>query len=173
MMAAMLWEYSVEKRQELTNRYVEVAVGVLVRGGTGQAGTNEGDAKGIRLLIARRHEDAVLGGYWEFPGGKLEAGESPRQAVEREFEEELGLRVRATESIARIEHEYDHGHIRLHAWMCHDALDENGLAGVEEARDLAVAEHRWISPLELLTYRFPPANGPLLQALLARLACGR
>lgn len=132
----------------MVSEATDVAVGVLAE---------RGEA-GWRVLIARRPRDGVLGGYWEFPGGKLEAGETIRQCLVREFEEELAVTVAVTDALARIEHDYDHGRIRLHAFLCQH------VAGEPEA--LAVAEHRWVPVAELPTYRFPPAN----DALLARIA---
>lgn len=127
---------------------IEVAVGVLVRG------RGEGAPQ---VLIARRSDDAVLGGYWEFPGGKCEADETLRQCVVREFEEELALTVAVTETLAHVEHSYDHGQVRLHAYLCEH------VAG--EPRAVAVAEVRWVRVDALATYRFPPANDALLERI--------
>lgn len=128
---------------------VEVAVGVLVIG----------DGPARKVLIARRKDDAVLGGYWEMPGGKVEPGESAAQCVAREFREELGLTVRVGEALPMIEHRYDHAHVRIWPFLC------AWIAG--EARDIEAAEHRWVAPGDLPDYRFPPANAALM-ANLAR-----
>jgi 8-oxo-dGTP diphosphatase len=126
---------------------VDVAIGILV----------EPDSHGWRLLITRRPDTAILGGYWEFPGGKLETGETPGECLSREFAEEVGLTIEVGRPLPVIEHRYDHGHIRLHPFFCR-RIDG-------ELRNLHVAEHRWIRPGELKDYKFPPANEELMDAI--------
>jgi mutator protein MutT len=122
---------------------LDVAIGILWREG--------------KILICRRREQDPLGGYWEFPGGKCEPAESPEACVVRELLEELGVVVRAVESLARIEHEYPHARVRLHPFLCRL---ETG-----EPAALAAIECRWISPAALADYRFPAANDSLLESL--------
>ncbi len=136
------------------SRVIEVAVGLLFEGVRGC----------WRVLIARRPHGAVLGGYWEFPGGKLEPGETPEQALVREFEEELGVHVCVGRRLPVIEHRYAHGLVRLHAFIC------GGVSG--RLCDLGVAEHRWIGAGELSSYTFPPANRGLLDWLSVALVRG-
>ena len=99
---------------------VEVAVGVLLR--------PNGD-----FLLTSRPPGKVYAGYWEFPGGKIEAGESPRQALVRELHEELGIMVDVAHPWIVREFVYEHAHVRLHffrvsSWsgelrdLQHDAL---------------------------------------------------
>lgn len=127
---------------------VEVAIGVLVQ-----------NRQGVdHYLITLRPPDAVLGGFWEFPGGKVEPGESPRACVEREFREEVGLQVSVEESLGVLEHTYEHAHVTLRPFRC------RWLAG--EPRNLQVADHRWVRPKDLEQYDFPPANEPLLKLLV-------
>ena len=130
---------------------VDVAIGVLVENRDG----------GPRVLIARRPDGAVLSGLWELPGGKLERGESPRDCLVREYREELGVDVRVGAAMAVIEHDYPHGRVRLHAFLC---TRDRG-----EPRNLQVAEHRWATRQELTTYNFPPANNELMKHLSHRL----
>ena len=80
---------------------VDVAVGVLI------------DAHG-RFLLTSRPEGKVFAGYWEFPGGKLEAGESVEQALRRELHEELGVRIGATQAWKVELIDYEHARVRLH-----------------------------------------------------------
>lgn len=120
-----------------------IAIAVVVRRG--------------EVLIGQRPEHSVLGGYWEFPGGKLLPDESWQAAAERECWEETGLRVLAGRRLAVVDHEYDHGTLRLTFLVCELADDE-----VYAAR----APFRWVNLGELPQYRFPPANEPVL-ALLA------
>ena len=81
---------------------VEVAVGILLRGD--------------EFLLGSRPEGKPYAGYWEFPGGKLEQGESVEQALAREFEEELGVRIdeASVEVWRTTEHDYPHANVRLH-----------------------------------------------------------
>lgn len=132
---------------------IHVAVGLLIRH----------TEVGAQILISRRHDDAVLGGFWEFPGGKMEPEETPVLCVQRELTEELDLQVRVIEQWESLEHQYDHAHVTLWPCVC-ELIDP-----AQQARDLAVAEHRWISPAELRSYRFPSANAPMLTRLIQSL----
>ena len=118
------------------------------------------DAAHRRVLICKRKPNAVLPGYWEFPGGKCKAGESPGDCAIREVREETGLTVRAVRGLPAIEHDYPHARVRLHPFLCEW---ESG-----EPRLLAVAAAQWIAPEEAVAYRFPEANSPLV----ARVAGG-
>jgi len=125
-------------------RRVDVAIGILVDRGS----------SGWRILITRRPRQVVLGGYWELPGGKIHAGESPEHCVVREFQEEVGLTVKPTRALSKVEHTYEHGHVVLYPFVC------QWTGGVIEHR--AVADHRWVRADELDAFRFPPANRPLM-----------
>ena len=127
---------------------INVAVGVLVE--------RSGDQP--LVLIARRPGDAVLAGFWELPGGKIEPGESPRHCLVREFREELGLDVAVGDELPGVEHVYDHGHVRLRVFLC------TWLSG--EPRNLQVDEHRWVPAADLTRYRFPPANEGLMDQIV-------
>lgn len=129
----------------------EVAIGVL----TGPQG----------VLIARRPARGVLGGLWEFPGGKIEAGESPAQALTREFDEELGLSVEVGPPLKPIEHAYAHGRVRLLPFWCH--LTE-GPPQTPVARQVEAV--RWVAPRQLSEYSFPEANRGLLAAITESIA---
>ena len=119
---------------------VDVAIGIIVS-----------DAK---LLICRRRSTGHLAGYWEFPGGKCEAGESARNCLARELREELGVTVAITHAFGSIEHEYPTVRVRLHPFLCkHDG---------GEPQALACDELKWITPAELPDYRFPEANAALI-----------
>ena len=110
-----------------------------------------------KLLIQRRPEDGLLGGLWEFPGGKIEAGETGEAALLREIKEETELEVVLGEEIGTIQHAYTHFKITLSAWFCH---------WVEgEAQTHAASESRWVLENELNTYAFPKANLKILELL--------
>ena len=92
------------------SKIVEVAGGVLLR------------ANGQEFLLAQRPEGKVYAGYWEFPGGKVETGESVRDALIRELQEELGITVTACSPWLSREFTYPHARVRLNFWraMAHD-----------------------------------------------------
>ncbi|GAA0771097.1 NUDIX domain-containing protein [Ideonella azotifigens] len=85
---------------------VDVAVGVLIER---DAAGNEG-----RFLLTSRPEGKVYAGYWEFPGGKLEAGESVHQALARELHEELGITIGESHAWRKLVMDYPHARVRLH-----------------------------------------------------------
>ncbi len=112
-----------------------------------------------RLLIQRRPDDGLLGGLWEFPGGKRESGEALEQSCAREFAEELGLEITVGPLVARVEHAYSHFRITLYAFACRLT------SGVLTPRlDQPV---KWIEVEDLDAYAFPRANRKVLDALRA------
>ena len=111
-----------------------------------------------RVLIALRPENVMLGGLWEFPGGKQEEGESIRETVEREFKEELGVEVRTLEEFMKLKHVYSHFSITLHAYKC--------LLISGEPKPKSSQKIQWVKISELVQYPFPKANKQLTQRLL-------
>lgn len=109
------------------------------------------------LFIQRRPDNGLLGGLWEFPGGKIEPGESPEQAAVREVAEETGLRIRLLESAGTVDHAYSHFRITLHAF--HAEIEDSN-AAFQPA-----GGRRWVLPDELHDYAFPMANRKLLAAM--------
>jgi len=112
-----------------------------------------------KVLITRRKTGGVLGGYWEFPGGKLEPGESLENCVRRELREELGIDVHPVISFTPAAHQYTEQHITLHPFLC---THESG-----EPQPIACEEIRWIHPFELRNYSFPKANQSLIEQVIA------
>jgi A/G-specific adenine glycosylase len=112
-----------------------------------------------RLLVQRRPEDAMLGGLWEFPGGKQEAGETVEAACAREVREELAVEVEVGRPVARVEHAYSHFRITLHAFRCRITDGEPASAGGLPLR--------WVRPAELDDLAFPRANRRVIEALQA------
>jgi A/G-specific adenine glycosylase len=110
--------------------------------------------KNGRILIGKRPAHGLLGGLWEFPGGKIEEGETPRQAAVRELREEMCIEATIGRSIAVIPHAFSHFRITLHAF---EALWRSG-----EACGRAVTEWKWARPEELSNYAFPAANREIL-----------
>ncbi|HEX8911870.1 MAG TPA: 8-oxo-dGTP diphosphatase MutT [Humisphaera sp.] len=116
---------------------------------------------GERVLICRRRADnPVLPGYWEFPGGKVESGETREDALRRELSEELQIDVRPTASLEPIEHAYPTAVVTLWPYVC------ELLGGTPTA--VGCAEVRWVRPADLPTYEFPPANADLIRGLSGR-----
>jgi 8-oxo-dGTP diphosphatase len=103
-----------------------------------------------KILIARRAEGRHLAGFWEFPGGKQEAGESILRCLEREIHEEFGVACRARRVVCETVYEYDQGAIRL-----------VGVAADLVERDIALSVHddyRWVDIADLERYRLAPAD---------------
>ncbi|MFQ5529663.1 MAG: A/G-specific adenine glycosylase [Gemmatimonadota bacterium] len=117
-----------------------------------------------RLLIQRRPEQGLLGGLWEFPGGKVETSESPEQAAVREVLEETGLSIRLEGPAGVIDHAYSHFRITLHAF--HAELDDEHTA--VEQRAAETERRRWVRPAELDAFAFPTANRRLLVSMSDR-----
>jgi mutator protein MutT len=100
----------------------------------------------------------VLGGFWEFPGGKRRGAESIEDCVRREVREEVGLEVAVGDLIERVVHPYPHGTVDI------TFLNATLVSGEPVAR--GCAEIRWITPEEFPAYRFPPANDTVIQRLV-------
>jgi mutator protein MutT len=111
-----------------------------------------------RYLIARRRDDAVLGGFWEFPGGKRRTGESLQACLVREVREELGVEVTVGELWERVVHAYPHATVALYVFQ--------GILVGGVPRAIGCAEIRWVVASELGDHRFPPANGPIIRRLM-------
>ena len=123
----------------------QIVVGVLV--------DNEGN-----FLIAKRPDNKMLGGLWEFPGGKVEVGENHEQALTREFFEELDVKIQVGGNITQIKHAYSHFKITMHAYFC---TLESGIPKGKEGQDL-----RWVSKDQLVDFPFPKANRKLTEILM-------
>lgn len=122
---------------------LHVAVGVIVRRD--------------RVLIARRPDNVHKGGLWEFPGGKVEVGETVTQALGRELEEELGIGVSASEALIEISHNYPEKQVLLDVQL---VLSFTGDPCGREGQPL-----QWATVEELADYAFPEANTPIITAL--------
>src|ERR1035437_2623272 len=114
-----------------------------------------------KLLIAQRHANAHLGGLWEFPGGKREAGESFEQCLVREIREELGVGISVGELFEEITHAYPEKSVHLKFFIC------KLLSG--EPRPLDCAAVKWVTKAELADFQFPAADAQLLEKLKASL----
>lgn len=115
-----------------------------------------------RILVTKRPETGMLPGFWEFPGGKLEAGESELDACKREILEEIGLSPEGFEHLCKVRHAYTHFRITMAFFVCHTR-------NAEELR-LKTRERKWLPFDELKTLAFPAANRKCMKALEAWLA---
>lgn len=111
------------------------------------------------VLIQQRPAEGLLGGLWEFPGGKQEPGETLEDTVLREIEEELGLQVQVQGPITRVKHAYSHFKITLHAYHC------QYVSGDPQPR--AAQECRWVRPDRLPDFAFPKANKTVLEQVVS------
>ena len=115
-----------------------------------------------RVLIDQRLNEGLLGGLWEFPGGKQEEGEAITATIARELAEELAIAVEVGEELIVIEHAYSHKRLQFVVHLC------RWQAG--EPQPLASQQVRWVEPAELDAYPFPAANARIIAALRLRLA---
>lgn len=111
-----------------------------------------------RMLITRRKPDGLLGGLWEFPGGKVLARETPEAACLREIKEETNLSVEVTGHISRVKHAYTHFRIVMDVFCCRCLAGRVRLSGA--------TDYRWIKLEELEAYPFPKANHKFFRALI-------
>ena len=128
---------------------VHVAVGVIL---------NEDK----QILISRRSPDSHQGGLWEFPGGKLEPGETLEQALSRELKEELGIGVGRTSRLLQVHHDYGDKVVLLDVCMVWEF--EGRATGLEGQAMI------WVVPARLGEYTFPAANEPIIDAVRALLS---
>jgi 8-oxo-dGTP diphosphatase len=127
---------------------IEVAAGMVFRDG--------------RVLVARRRPNDHLGGLWEFPGGKRQAGESYEACLKRELMEELGIEVEVGERISSITHEYPEKTVHLEFFLCRWVRHEPSAIGC--------SEFAWVHRGELVNYPFPAADRQLLTMLTTNTA---
>jgi 8-oxo-dGTP diphosphatase len=124
--------------------YQHIAVAVI--------SNNRGD-----VLISQRHSSAIHGGFWEFPGGKVEPGELVEQALQRELTEELGIEVRRMRQLIRLPYSYPEHNVFLDVWCVDEFEGEpSGLEG---------QPIRWVAREQLSKYKFPEANSRIIGAI--------
>lgn len=112
------------------------------------------------VLLTRRMKGVHLADLWEFPGGKLEPGEAPEDAVVRECREELGVELRVLDVYDVTFHRYPGRDVLLLFYAC------ELVAG--EIQHLGVADHVWVEPAHIRNYPLPPADENVVRKLLAR-----
>ena len=127
----------------MSKREIQVVVGIVFREG--------------RVLLTRRPEQAHLGGYWEFPGGKREPDETEQETCIRELREELGVTVAVEACLHRVRHDYPERSVSLAFYRCRLVSGE--------PRPLAATDLRWCAPSKIDPAEMPPANAELLSLL--------
>jgi 8-oxo-dGTP diphosphatase/A/G-specific adenine glycosylase len=109
------------------------------------------------ILIDRRLAKGLLGGFWEFPGGKIEGNETVQECIKREILEEIGIEIAVDSHLITIDHTYSHFRVNLQVYNC------RYLTG--QARAIECEEIRWVTIQELDNYTFPAANQEIIRAL--------
>jgi len=137
-------KFPVKQKKPPTPHYV-IVVGIIQR--------TDG-----KVLITKRKKNQLLGGLWEFPGGKVEKSETLENAILREIKEEVNLDVSIGRFICKVNHAYSHFKITIHAYFCntsnHKPLKCN-----------SADDYRWVSPHELEKFAFPKANKVIIDHL--------
>lgn len=110
-----------------------------------------------RIIIAQRKNSGHLSGKWEFPGGKIEYGETPEECLARELKEELGIDVTVGDYLGSNVHHYDHISIEL---MAYRACWVGGTVSMNDHK-----AHCWVTVNELVNYDFAPADVPFVDML--------
>lgn len=114
-------------------------------------------SKDGKILAAQRKEESSLGGFWEFPGGKIEENETPREALTREIKEELEAEIDIFDEICTVDHKYDFGIVRLTTFRCRMLSDSISLNDHQDTR--------WLSMRELRDVNWAPADIPTIEIL--------
>jgi 8-oxo-dGTP diphosphatase len=131
-------------QENLSNqRPVEVCAAIIIKQG--------------EILITKRPEDKRLGGYWEFPGGKVDDNETQQQALIRELKEELDIEISVGDLFETVHHRYDWGQVMILAYLC---TWKSG-----QLKHLEVADHRWVKAEDLMNFNILPADQPIIKKL--------
>lgn len=131
-----------ESRGPLPHKIIGVAV---IQGQDGQ------------ILIDRRRQEGLLGGLWEFPGGKVEPGETIEACIQREIKEELGIEIAVGDRLIVVNHAYTHFKVTLNVHLCQH------ISG--DPQPIECDEIRWVTLDEIDQFPFPKANGDIIEAL--------
>ncbi|MBW4441611.1 MAG: A/G-specific adenine glycosylase [Plectolyngbya sp. WJT66-NPBG17] len=110
-----------------------------------------------RILIDRRKAEGLLGGLWEFPGGKVEPGETIEHCIKREIQEELGIEIEVGDHLITVDHTYTHFRVTLSVHHCRHVSGE--------PQAIECDEIRWVTIEELSEFPFPKANLTIIEAL--------
>jgi A/G-specific adenine glycosylase len=125
------------------SKKIEVSAGVIWRGG--------------KVYIQQRLEEGLMAGLWEFPGGKIEAGETPEECLIREIIEELGVKVEIRSKLMIVKHSYTQFRVTLHVYQCR--LPKGKI------RAVSCQDWKWVEPSLLSQFPFPAANKRIADSL--------
>jgi A/G-specific adenine glycosylase len=125
--------------------FIEMSTGILSHKG--------------KILIQKRKPTGVWANLWEFPGGRLEPGETPEMALVREYAEETELKIGKLKRITAVKHSYTIYRVTLHCYSC-SLLDEKSVPILHGAQ-----KYRWVTPEELSQYAFPAGHRKLIDYL--------
>jgi|HubBroStandDraft_2_1064218.scaffolds.fasta_scaffold1147665_1 mutator protein MutT len=120
--------------------------------------------RGRKILICQRKPGGSLGGFWEFPGGKLETGETLEACLSRELMEEVGMTARVVEKLTQIRHDYGKARVTLNPFLCEHVRGE--------PKPIECARVEWVEVKQFPDFTFPPANDPLLKEIAGKMAAG-
>ncbi|HET6247581.1 MAG TPA: 8-oxo-dGTP diphosphatase MutT [Tepidisphaeraceae bacterium] len=129
-------------------KHVEVAIGIVHQAGW--------------VLICQRKKDDAFADLWEFPGGKIEHGETPQDCVVREVAEELGIHVKPTADFPEIAYQYTELSVRIYPWLC------TVVSGHPHPMD--GQRMQWVQAERLVDFPFLPANAALIGQIIAKLS---
>lgn len=128
---------------------IEVVAGIICTGSP--------EGQGVRYFATQRGYGDYKD-FWEFPGGKMEPGETPQQALARELREELAIDVNVGRFLCTVEHDYPAFHLTMHCYFC-------AIAGGKAPELLEHEAARWLSPAELHSVNWLPADIKVVEAL--------
>jgi 8-oxo-dGTP diphosphatase len=111
-----------------------------------------------QILIAQRHDNDHMGGFWEFPGGKRCVDESLENCLVREVREELGIVITADRLLEKIDHDYPERILSLHFYLC------DWVSGNPSRIDCQ--DFRWVYPEQMRDFKFPPADDGIINELI-------
>ena len=131
------------KTEDKSQAALEVVAAVIIKNG--------------KILITQRPEGKRQANFWEFPGGKIEEGEAPQTALQRELREELDITINVGVLVASVLHRYDWGKVEIQAYLC------EWTGG--QIKHLEVKDHRWVTPVNLANYDILPADFPIIDKL--------
>ena len=113
-----------------------------------------------QILIDRRRQSGEMGGLWEFPGGKIEPGETIEECIEREIKEELNIKISVGDRLTTIVHTYKAFNVTLYVHNC------KHISGIPQP--VECDEIRWVEPIQMNQYQFPQANIQIINLLQQR-----
>lgn len=129
---------------KIMKKHTEIAVGII-------------RSQDCQIFITQRGEDSHLAGFWEFPGGKVEVGETPYQTLQREIAEEVDIHIHQCQFLKTVEHSYDDRDIIIHAYLVEEW---DGVPFGKEGQP-----SRWVDQADLDADEFPDANRSIIEML--------